>query len=91
MDGRFRFPHRLRRYQKGLGSALQECSLGRNAVENMIQDVANQDAISKRRAENGNQRFYERINDDDAQAANHQTPSPLPDLYDIFKDVLYLP
>ena len=55
--------------KKALVRALQECSLGRNAVENMIQDVANQDAISKRRAENGNQRFYERINDDDAQAA----------------------
>ena len=66
--------------KKALVRALQECGLGRNAVENMIQDVANQGAISKR-AENGNQRFYERISVDDAQAAKPpdaaSTPRPL--------------
>ena len=44
--------------------ALQECGLGRNAVENLIQDVANQDVIRKRHTENGNQRLYDRSNDD---------------------------
>jgi pentatricopeptide repeat protein len=44
--------------------ALQECGLGRNAVENLIQDVANHDVIRKRHTENGNQRLYDRSNDD---------------------------
>ena len=64
--------------KNSLFRALQECGLGRNAVENLIQDVANQDVIRKRRTENGNQRLYDRSNDEEVNAAAPQTPPPPP-------------
>jgi len=59
--------------KNSLFRALQECGLGRNAVENLIQDVANQDVIRKRRTENGNQRLYDRSNDEEINTAAPQT------------------
>ncbi|CAL6381438.1 unnamed protein product [Bathycoccus prasinos] len=64
--------------KNSLFRALQECGLGRNAVENLIQDVANQDVIRKRRTENGNQRLYDRSNDEEVNTAAPQTPPPPP-------------